>query len=183
MRTYRTITPAAIALAVSLAAWPAGAQAGSLLSGYGGPGQGNQALIGSGLVGGSSAGGQGPAPSSQTTIVGGESVPDVEAASGSRARPRGAHGRAGSTGREGAAVGSRRAGSTPHAGNTGVGGAPGRRPFAALAASSEPLGLTGTDILDIALALLGLAAVAALTLLAARGTAGKETTRLKRPLQ
>lgn len=50
-----------LAVAVS-AALPAGAQAGSLLSGYGGPGQGSQAVLGSTLIngpGGGSGGGAG----------------------------------------------------------------------------------------------------------------------------
>src|SRR5438309_8805588 len=57
----RTIRMAGSTLAVGLAsAWaavPATAHAGPLLSGYGGPGQGNQAILGSALVGGSSGGG------------------------------------------------------------------------------------------------------------------------------
>jgi hypothetical protein len=45
-----------LALAV---AWPAPSFASSLLSGYGGPGQGNQAILGSALVNGSRGGGGG----------------------------------------------------------------------------------------------------------------------------
>ena len=48
--------PAGLALVAS-AALPLSAHAGPLLSGYGGPGQGNQAILGSALVGGSSGGG------------------------------------------------------------------------------------------------------------------------------
>jgi hypothetical protein len=47
-----------ILMAVCCVLTPAGASAGSLLSGYGGPGQGNQAILGSVLLGGAS-GGQG----------------------------------------------------------------------------------------------------------------------------
>jgi len=60
MRSHRlTLTAALLVLAVSAVA-PAAAGAGPLLSGYGGPGQGNQAILGSALVngeGGSSGGG------------------------------------------------------------------------------------------------------------------------------
>jgi hypothetical protein len=47
---------AALALSASLAL-PRVAHAGPLLSGYGGPGQGNQAILGSALLGGSKGGG------------------------------------------------------------------------------------------------------------------------------
>ena len=50
-----TITAAFLVLAVSVVV-PAAADAGPLLSGYGGPGQGNQAILGSALVGGGSGG-------------------------------------------------------------------------------------------------------------------------------
>lgn len=52
MRRHRVITTAAL-LALAL---PATADAGSLLSGYGGPGQGNQAILGATVVGGASGG-------------------------------------------------------------------------------------------------------------------------------
>jgi hypothetical protein len=59
MRSRRTITlTTACLLTLSLsAALPAAAPAGSLLSGYGGPGQGSQEIIGAGLVNGGSRGG------------------------------------------------------------------------------------------------------------------------------
>jgi len=61
MRSRRTITlTTACLLTLSLsAALPAAAPAGSLLSGYGGPGQGSQEIIGAGLVNGGSRGGGG----------------------------------------------------------------------------------------------------------------------------
>src|SRR4051812_5612016 len=58
----RPMLIAALLAAGALACAPAGADAGSLLSGYGGPGQGSQALLGSALIGGgggSSSGGSG----------------------------------------------------------------------------------------------------------------------------
>jgi hypothetical protein len=59
MTSRRTITlTTACLLTLSLsAALPAAAPAGSLLSGYGGPGQGSQEIIGAGLVNGGSRGG------------------------------------------------------------------------------------------------------------------------------
>ncbi|HEX4466919.1 MAG TPA: hypothetical protein VH025_07005 [Solirubrobacteraceae bacterium] len=54
---------------------PATATAGSLLSGYGGPGQGNQAIIGSALVGGpSGGGGSGGSTGTGSTVGGGEAA-------------------------------------------------------------------------------------------------------------
>ncbi|HEV2922622.1 MAG TPA: hypothetical protein VGW98_01195 [Solirubrobacteraceae bacterium] len=61
MKSHRKITPL-IGLVVTLSALvPASAGASSLLSGYGGPGQGTQAILGSALLNGPS-GGAGAAP-------------------------------------------------------------------------------------------------------------------------
>src|SRR5271163_4080247 len=57
MRSRRTITLTIASLMTLSAAFPVAAWAGPLLSGYGGPGQGSQAIIGGGLVNG----GGGPA--------------------------------------------------------------------------------------------------------------------------
>jgi hypothetical protein len=61
MRAQRTIarkiTAAIACLAILSAALPAAAAASSLLSGYGGPGEGSQAILGSSLVGGENSGG------------------------------------------------------------------------------------------------------------------------------
>ena len=58
MKTNRRAVRTAGLLSVALfAAVPAAAHAGPLLSGYGGPGQGNQAILGSTLLGGGSGGG------------------------------------------------------------------------------------------------------------------------------
>jgi hypothetical protein len=72
MKSHRKITPI-IALAVTLSVFaPASAPASSLLSGYGGPGQGAQAILGSALLngpgrgGGGSPGGGGSAVASPT---------------------------------------------------------------------------------------------------------------------
>jgi hypothetical protein len=59
MKRHRTITPlVGLCLALCLAA-PVAAQANPILSGYGGPGQGNQAILGSALLNGPAGGGGG----------------------------------------------------------------------------------------------------------------------------
>jgi hypothetical protein len=58
MKNHRVISYSCAALAAVLLAFPVAAQAGSsTLSGYGGPGEGNQAVLGSALVGGHRGGG------------------------------------------------------------------------------------------------------------------------------
>lgn len=58
MKNHRIISHSCAAAAVVLLAFPVAAQAGSsTLSGYGGPGEGNQAVLGSALVGGHRGGG------------------------------------------------------------------------------------------------------------------------------
>jgi len=58
MKHHRTISTAAVLLAFSMAV-PAGALADPLLSGYGGPGQGSQAILGATLLGAPTNGGGG----------------------------------------------------------------------------------------------------------------------------
>jgi hypothetical protein len=63
MTRHRTITPLVgllLALALCLVA-PVAAQANPILSGYGGPGLGNQTILGSALLNGPAGGGGGPA--------------------------------------------------------------------------------------------------------------------------
>jgi len=58
MKNHRIISYSCAAAAAVLLALPVAAQAGSsTLSGYGGPGEGNQAVLGSALVGGHGGGG------------------------------------------------------------------------------------------------------------------------------
>lgn len=57
MTSHRKIFPTLTILAVLAAAAPSFAGANSLLSGYGAPGEGNQAILGSALVGGGGGGG------------------------------------------------------------------------------------------------------------------------------
>ena len=94
MRSHRTIISIggiAVALAVAL---PTPALAKSLLSGYGAPGEGNQAILGSALLngprggGGSGGGSANPSGSSSATGAGGASSSNApgEATSGESAR-------------------------------------------------------------------------------------------------
>lgn len=59
MTSHRTISLTLALLAVLVASAPSSAFAGSLLSGYGGPGEGNQAILGSALLGGGGSAGGG----------------------------------------------------------------------------------------------------------------------------
>jgi len=57
MKAQRRIITSVGVVAVAAACVPAGAQANPLLSGYGGPGQGNQAILGATLLNGRGGGG------------------------------------------------------------------------------------------------------------------------------
>jgi hypothetical protein len=145
MRINRKITPTIALLLALSAAGPATSSASSLLSGYGGPGQGNQAILGSGLVNGPSGGGGGPAAGSQTPAV----VSGSTANSGSPSAP-------GSGGHKHTAAGSKRS-SAP----AGPASAPSSASYQAYerAASTQRgidsglLGLSSGDLLLIVLAL------------------------------
>jgi hypothetical protein len=139
----------AVGLASAWAAVPATAHAGPLLSGYGGPGQGNQAILGSALLGGS-AGGSG------TSGGGG---------SGSRA----AHSRTATHGAAGTLGSSKRADAL--AGERGASSYPAVEPTASR--SGPALGLSGADLAYILLAAAALALTGALTRRIARTRAAK----------
>lgn len=68
MKIHSTITSILALLATLSAAVPAAAPASPLLSGYGGPGQGNQAILGSALLNGSGGGGSAGTGASPVTI-------------------------------------------------------------------------------------------------------------------
>jgi len=73
MRSRRTITLTIASLMTLSAALPVAAWAGPLLSGYGGPGQGSQAIIGGGLVNGGGGGppsGGGPSGTGESATPG-----------------------------------------------------------------------------------------------------------------
>jgi hypothetical protein len=156
-RSIRSLV-AVLGVAASLCAVDS-AWAGSLLSGYGGPGQGNQAILGSTLLGGTSGGGGGAASG------GGEGGATSSSAANSAVPSAPVRGSAGS---------SRHAHhSASGAARSVTRGAPaGPTQLAPAAAStkegSQPLGLSGRDLLYVLLALALLAATAALTLRLAR---------------
>jgi hypothetical protein len=157
------ITTAALmgAMAVSSAA-PAVAAANSLLSGYGGPGQGSQVILGATLLNSPPGGGQGGAgstPAGVSPSAGGQAV----GATSSR-------GGAGSAGAGSAAAakgrGSSRAGEGGQAAtdrSAGSARAPSATPAATSSSSTQPLGLSGDDLLYLFVAVGALVVTAALT--------------------
>ena len=148
------VARAAFAATVLAMALPSAAVAGPLLSGYGGPGQGSQAILGSTLLNGPSGGGG--SSGSEAASLSSES-PATRAPAGSRqARPPRAAGGASTAGGQG------RVG---RIGSSGDALYPSLEP----SASTGTLGLSGENLLLIALALAGVAALAVLTVrLAAR---------------
>jgi hypothetical protein len=176
MRSRRTITlTTACLLTLSLsAALPAAAPAGSLLSGYGGPGQGSQEIIGASLVnggnrgggpsGGGSSGGSAGAVGSPTAATTGIATGTSPAAARSlRSRPgkraaRAARRAQRSNGQVGSVAGSTKT-------------YPALSPAAAVQAvpgGSSALGLSSRSLLYIALALVALILTAVFTRLLVR---------------
>jgi hypothetical protein len=168
------ITPTIVLVGLS-AAMPVAAQGGSLLSGYGGPGQGNQAILGSSLLnggGGPKNGGGGGGGSENGGGSAGTGVSSTVGAGNTHAQAvRGGKG----------SVASRHASTTAGRGKqaTGrVGGASGRvsqvYPASARGAGagkSETLGISGEDLMYMLLALCGLIFTGLLTRRMARTTA------------
>src|SRR6185437_8685895 len=174
MRKQRSII--AIAALLGLAGASPAAAAGPLLSGYGGPGQGNQAILGSALLngprGGGSSGGSSGGPPAAATASGPAPAGVSESVGGS-----------GSTSPAPARSGGRRA----HPGASGQGAqqqttAGASDPAALYAAlerraahSSGTMGVTGQDLAYI---LLGLAVLAFAGLFTSRlARAGAANTR------
>jgi hypothetical protein len=168
MGSKRITTVAAVA--VLLTCIPAGAASASstLLSGYGGPGAGNQAILGSTLVGGAgnSSGGGGAvspsgSPASPSSIALPQSAPTVSSPRGShRARPRAAK-----------PVGTGNASKASPPAYTPTSASAGR------AGGGSTLGLTGADVLYLVLALAALALTAGLTGRLARRPGGAGGTQ------
>jgi hypothetical protein len=149
------LTTTAAIVALSLCVLPAGADASStLLSGYGGPGEGNQAIIGSTLIGGGGKGGSGGGTGSASQVSAGSGsleapAPTASGSGGSHAKGA-AHIRKGSGAPGGHASGDGVSAYTPAAATTRDGG-------------GSTLGLTGGDLLYIVLALGVLAVIAVFT--------------------
>lgn len=159
MTSHRTISLTLTLLAVLMIVVPSSAVANSLLSGYGGPGEGNQAILGSALLGGTgrgsgSSGSTGSSPSDATRV-------GVQAGR-SNAVPTGSNGRgggaSGSRSRSGDASGDA-ASAYPvvSRGNTAQ-------------PASETLGLSGEDLAYVLLALGALVVTGVITRRLARIT-------------
>jgi hypothetical protein len=152
MKKKRMITPIAGGLVALLALGPAAAQGGSLLSGYGGPGQGNQAILGSALLNGPRGGGSGSSGGGASSSSTGNLAALTTAATAPRSTVSRRH------------VGRSRAGKHGAGGATGSAAIAGARSVESGAASvynvsarggsSHPvLGLSSDDVLYIVLAL------------------------------
>jgi hypothetical protein len=168
IRHQRTISTL-VFFALLLAALPSAALANSLLSGYGGPGEGNQALLGSALLNSPKGGGGGGAStgsaSSQSSSGAGEAT--TQQADGATG--------AGKPSTRGRPAKRTRAGK--QAARSGAAGASSRAAVIYPAASREvttggsrALGLSGADFVYIILALGVLAVTAFLTVRLARTT-------------
>jgi hypothetical protein len=162
MRRLRTSTIAVPVVLLAVLA-PASAAAGPLLSGYGGPGQGNQAILGSALLNGPDEGSGGGSGSSGASPSSSGAAPEPAGQEASAAREGGKSGgspRAHHVGRRDAR------GSRPPAGARGV-----ARPFKPIAdVGSQPLGLSGADLLYLLLGLAALVMTAAITRILVRRT-------------
>lgn len=155
---------APLVLVASLAVVPS-AFAGSLLSGYGGPGQGNQAIIGSALLNGPSGGG-----GSGSGGSGGGGVSEAAGTTASGAAERAVSGSSSAPGHPASSrVHHKGASSGKPSSNPAALATPPALRISSATESSPPLGLSGRDIFYAVLALLMLAATAALTLRVARG--------------
>jgi len=161
MRIQRSIVHlTAIAVAMALPAC-AGAEAGSpLLSGYGGPGSGSQAILGSGLVnigggGGGAAAGGGVVSAAQGS---GSSTPLPSQGGSKGIAGTGSRTTHGSSGSRSSDAGSRATGASPTV-------------VIVTGANSQNLVLPSGEIVEIVLALIILALTAALTVVLARRSA------------
>ncbi len=162
-RKNRTVVGGVLAL---LALLPAAASASSLLSGYGGPGQGSQAILGSGLVrGAGGAGGSGTPPTSPVSgpvATKQSQTPAALTRSGAGAR-RGHATKAGSGRTPGNERKDQGAGQTEAGTRKSVSLAYAAAERGAPVAASETLGFSGDDLLLLILALGALASIAAVT--------------------
>jgi hypothetical protein len=154
---------------------PLAAHAGPLLSGYGGPGQGNQAILGSTLIGGSGGSGGSGGGGAETSVSAAGStassagVSAAHTATGAaRANASGGSPRSGSRGGSGAGSASARSAAP-------LGGALSERSYHGpeSAGGSSALGLSAPDVIYIVLAAVALAFTGVLT----RRLAGTRTAK------
>jgi hypothetical protein len=153
----RLIAIAALLALALIGPAPLAARANSLLSGYGGPGQGNQAILGATLLGAPPGGGEGGGGGRGTSAATGSLA--IPATSGSGA------GHAASR-RHRAGSGAASAGGSVAATSAQTGGAYGSqlRPAVPEASVGSPtLGISGVDLLYILVGLGGLTLTGVLT--------------------
>ena len=192
MTKHRRIVWTGVIVAALSAGASTAASAGSLLSGYGGPGQGSQAILGSTLVNGRSGGGGGSTSGGTGNSSGSFRYGEQSGETGSSAA--GAAGAGVDAVRKSATRERRsrgqRAGGTSGSRKTGAGGASGggastyptssvERASGAGAEESETLGLPGSDWLYVLLGLVGLLTTGLLTWRLARTTTGARRRSLK----
>jgi hypothetical protein len=160
MKTQRVISTTASLLAVAASlSTPAPAPANSLLSGYGGPGQGSQAILGSALVNGPSGGGGGTSGSGGSSLASPAQSGALSSASAG-----------GSTAVRGSVHGSTRGSARKRHAHASAAAAPAYahptvRTGAQVAVDggTPALGLSGADVLYILLGLAALTVTALLT--------------------
>jgi hypothetical protein len=147
------ITPTIACLVALSAVMPAAAQASSLLSGYGGPGQGSQVILGSSLINGGSSGGS--SGGGQSSTAGARGTGKASGAPGS-----GASKHAVTRGGAGRHPGGRVAGAS---GNGAQVYPTSSSALAREAGASQPFGLSGRDVVYILLGLVALIFIGVLT--------------------
>jgi hypothetical protein len=156
MNSHRTRTSILTVLAIVVSvALPTAATASSLLSGYGGPGQGNQAILGSALLNGPSGGGGGGSGGGSAAGTGNLAV---SSSGGGETRPKGVAHRRGA--KHGAGTGGIKAsagGSSAYSLSTGLAAS------RTASGGTGTLGLSGADMVYILLALGVLALTGGLT--------------------
>jgi hypothetical protein len=167
----RTAVGAVFAGTIFAVAAPGGAVASPLLSGYGGPGQGPEAILGSTLLNGASGGG-GSAGSGAASLSSAPRAPQAPPGAGV-ARTGQANA---SRGARPDSSASRGRGSARHAGRSGSGTSASLYPAFEQSASTGTLGMSAENVLLIVLALAGVALIAVLTVrLTARTSTPSET--------
>jgi hypothetical protein len=159
MTSHRTISSTLTLLAVLMTVASSTASANSLLSGYGGPGEGNQVILGSALLGGKGGGGS-SGGSSGSTLSSSSSTPSVDTKAGGSATPTNSK-RRGSTARGKDKRTAGRASGSQSRGEEASGSAARAYPVSApgntSTGASETLGLSGEDLGYVLLALVVLA--------------------------
>jgi len=177
MKTHRRLTSVASLAALVLVCAPAGAHAGSLLSGYGGPGQGSQVILGSALLngpgGGAHGGGEGGGGSASGGGSAGSAIAGGQAAAGTHAAPAGgAHAQARAHARSGSGIASPSRGGAASAAGPGAYVTASRSARSETAVPTPTLGISAADLVYILLGLAVLVMTAALTKTMTRGPQG-----------